>query len=60
VLLAVGLLTALAGWELGASVAVAALVGVLASHVVVGALAYRRVMSRPWPDVPPVVDDDDW
>jgi hypothetical protein len=26
----------------------------------IGAWSYRRVMSRPWPKVPPIEDDDDW
>ena len=30
----------------------------IAAHVVTGIVCYRETMSRPWPDVAPVQDDD--
>jgi hypothetical protein len=32
----------------------------LSGHLVVGLVEYRRTMRRPWPQVPPLADDDDW
>jgi len=55
----VGVLAALAGHRWGAYVLVANLVVQIGSHLIVGAWAYREVMTRPWPKVAPL-DDDDW
>jgi hypothetical protein len=37
---------------------VAGLTAACAGHLTVGVSAYRRVMAREWPDVPPLLDDD--
>jgi hypothetical protein len=34
--------------------------GQLALDLLIGAAAYRETMRRPWPDVAPLDDDDDW
>jgi hypothetical protein len=57
--LLVGGLAAAAGNRWGAYVLVANLVVQIGSHLAVGGWAYRDVMSRPWPDVP-VLADDEW
>ena len=54
-----GVLLAFAVWEPAAWL-VAGTVGVLvAGHVAIAAVAYRRVMRRPWPHVERVPFDDD-
>ncbi len=55
----VGGLAALAGHRWGAYVLVANLVVQIGFHLIVGWWAYREVMTRPWPKVAPL-DDDDW
>jgi hypothetical protein len=55
----VGGLAAVAGHRWGAYVLIANLVVQIGSHLIVGAWAYRDVMTRPWPNVEPL-DDDDW
>ena len=42
-----------------ALIAIGAFAAVLATHLLVGVAEYRRTMQRPWPDVPPLSDDDD-
>ena len=32
----------------------------LSTHLIVGAIQYRRVMSREWPKVRPLDPDDEW
>jgi hypothetical protein len=55
----VGGLAAVAGQRWGAYVLVANVVVQIGSHLLVGGWAYRDVMTRPWPKVAPL-DDDDW
>jgi hypothetical protein len=57
--LIVGGVAAVAGHRWGAYVLIANLVVQSGSHLIVGAWAYRDVMTRPWPEVAPL-DDDDW
>lgn len=54
----VGIYGALMNWRIGAYLAVAGVFGMIAGHVVIGLIAYRRVMARPWPKVPPLSNDD--
>jgi hypothetical protein len=42
-----------------AMIAIGAFATVLATHLLVSVVEYRRTMRRPWPDVPPLFDDDD-
>jgi hypothetical protein len=46
--------------EAGGYVMIAALCITVLAHVVVGVLGYLATMSRPWPHVRPVGDEDDW
>jgi hypothetical protein len=55
----VGGLAAIAGQRWGAYLLVANLVVQIGFHLIVGGRAYREVMTRPWPKVAPL-DDDDW
>jgi hypothetical protein len=55
----VGGLAALAGQRWGAYLLVANLLVQIGFHLVVGWWAYRDVMTRAWPKVPPL-DDDEW
>ena len=49
------------GWRPGAYLAITAVFGYNASHLVMGITEYRRVMRRPWPHVPNLdADDDEW
>jgi hypothetical protein len=54
----VGGLAAVAGHRWGAYVLIANLVVQIGSHLILGAWAYREVMTRPWPKVAPLGDDD--
>jgi hypothetical protein len=56
----VGAFAAVVGWEPGVVVMLAGFVGLLGAHLAAGIAAYRRIMSRPWPRVPPLEDDDEW
>jgi hypothetical protein len=58
--LLVGAYGALLEWRPGAYLLIAALTLSVAANLAVGVLAYRRTMSRPWPRVQPLTDDDDW
>ncbi len=49
----------LTGHRVGAWLMVAAVTGFVLNHVSVGLIGYRRAMSRPWPKVEPLDDDDD-
>ena len=49
---------ALAGWRPAAWILPSALAALLATHLGVSAVAYRRTMRREWPKVAPVPDDD--
>jgi hypothetical protein len=51
---------ALLEWKPAAYMLVAALTVLVLANLGVGVLAYRGVMSRPWPAVRPLGDDDDW
>jgi hypothetical protein len=55
----VGGLAAVAGQRWGAYLLIANLAVQIGSHLLVGGWAYRDVMTRPWPKVAPL-DDDDW
>jgi hypothetical protein len=55
----VGGIAAAAGQRWGAYVLIANLIVQIGSHLTVGAWAYGDVMSRPWPEVP-VLTDDEW
>jgi hypothetical protein len=59
-LMVVGAVSALAGWFPGIYLVLAGFGGHLAGHLLVGVAGYRDVMSRPWPQVSPLDDDDDW
>jgi hypothetical protein len=54
----VGGLAAVAGHRWGAYLLIANLVVQIGSHLIVGASTYRDVMTRPWPKVAPVKDED--
>lgn len=48
-------------WEPGIFLALTGFVVLLGMHLAVGIVEYRKTMSRPWPRVPPLEDDDeDW
>jgi ABC-type thiamin/hydroxymethylpyrimidine transport system permease subunit len=53
----VGVLT---GARSGAWVIVGGLCLGSASSIAIALVAYRRTMRRPWPQVAPLADDDDW
>ncbi len=57
-LLLLGAFVAAGGSELGAWLLLAGLVGLVAGHTAISIVAYRRTMSRPWPAVAPLPDDD--
>ena len=44
-------------WRTGGFLMLAGALGEIGSHLFVGVRAYRRVMRRPWPQVPQL---DDW
>ena len=46
-------------WTPGIYLTLGALTVYFALQVSVGIVGYRHVMSRPWPQVPPLEDDDD-
>jgi hypothetical protein len=58
-LLILGIYAGLLGWRGGAYLAVGGLSGHLVGHLVVGLSVYRRVMARPWPEVP-APNDEEW
>jgi hypothetical protein len=57
-LILVGLLAAALGWGPSAWLLVATVTALIGSRLVIGAVAYRRTMRRPWPKVEPLPDDD--
>jgi hypothetical protein len=59
-LLVAGAWSGALGWRPGAFIMLAAVCCILTGHLLVGVIAYRRTMRRPWPKVPPLEDDDDW
>jgi len=56
--LIVGSVAALAGQRWSAYLLIANLVAQISFHLIVGMRAYREVMTRLWPKVAPVYDDD--
>jgi hypothetical protein len=54
----VGGLAAVAGQRWGAYLLITNLVVQIGSHLMVGGWAYREVMTRPWPKVAPLSDED--
>jgi hypothetical protein len=59
-MLIAGAYAAALGHRFGAVLLLAAVLGEIATHLVMGVSEYRRVMSRPWPAVETLGDDDDW
>jgi hypothetical protein len=60
-LLAAAAIAALAELRTAAwALALAGLTGIVASHLGISAVAYRRTMRREWPQVEPLPADDDW
>jgi hypothetical protein len=59
-LILLGALGALSGWRPSAWLLVGALTAVVAGHLAISAVAYRRTMRREWPRVEPLPNDDDW
>ena len=55
----VGGLAVVAGHRWGAYVLIANLIVQIGFHLIVGTWAYHDGMTRPWPQVAPL-DDDDW
>ena len=55
----IGVLSAMNGDPFGAWIMLGAVCGFVLMHLSVGLVFYRRTMNRPWPKVPPLVDDDD-
>lgn len=58
--LAAGALLAVWGKQSGAILIVAAFSGLFIAHLAVAIAVYRRTMSREWPKVRPLEDDDAW
>lgn len=48
------------GWDIAAVLIVAGLLCHLTGHLGASFLRYRGVMNRPWPQVTPLAEDDDW
>lgn len=59
VLIFVGAYGAAFGWRLGAYLMLAGIASAIGTDITVAVLNYRRVMRRPWPNVPPLDDWDD-
>lgn len=59
-LLVIGINLAAFGWGIGVLLMLTGLIARVLAHLVVGAHAYRAIMARPWPQVRPLEDDDDW
>ncbi len=55
----VGAAGAVLGWDVGAALIVGGAGLTVAAQIALGAAAYRRAMSSPWPRVAPA-EDDDW
>jgi hypothetical protein len=60
IVMMIGLYGAAFGWRPSAYFMITALLGYIVMHLLMGITEYRRVMRRPWPQVPPIDDDDDW
>ena len=59
-LLVVGAYSSAFSWRPGAFFMLGSVCGYVALHLTAGLAAYRDAMTRPWPKVPPLEDDDDW
>ena len=55
-----GVYAAALGVAAGPWIAVLGFVGLMVLDLALGIGGYRAVMRRPWPDVAPLEDDDDW
>jgi len=55
-----GLFVAALGYVVGAYLLVCGLLIQLSLDVLVGVTSYRDTMNRPWPQVTPLDEDDDW
>ena len=55
-----GLFVATLGYVVGAYLLVCGLLIQLSLDVLVGVTSYRDTMNRPWPQVTPLDEDDDW
>ena len=55
-----GAVAAILESEAGVALILVGVVGTLAAQLAVGVAGYRRAMSRPWPRVRPLDDEDDW
>lgn len=56
--LLLGALLAVSDERAGAWLLLVALTALVALHLVISVVAYRRIMRRPWPQVAPLPDDD--
>jgi hypothetical protein len=59
-LLVVGFYCGALGWRGGAFLMLTGVCGNLVGHLLIGVTEYRRIMRRPWPEVPPIDDEDEW
>ena len=54
-----GAASALVAPRLAAFLLLGGVICLFATHLLMGVLTYRRTMSRPWPRVRPLEDEDD-
>jgi hypothetical protein len=59
-LLLIGGLAAVTDSKPGAYLMITGLAMIVLTHLVVGTLGYLDVMSRPWPRVQPLDNEDEW
>ena len=57
---AAGLAAVVTESRASAWILVAAVTLLFVARLATGIVSYRRTMSRPWPHVAPLPDDDDW
>jgi len=57
--LLVGVVAAVAEHQVGAWLLLLAVTGLVATHLAISFVAYRRIMRRPWPQVRSLDDWDD-
>lgn len=55
-----GVYAAAFGHRFGAYLLLSGFALTLVIHLALGVVGYREVMNRPWPQVPPLEDDDEW